>query len=146
MYLMFFKKNKVSITGLDLVERLLKDINTSINLRSVIPDPRSCINFSGFSDNTTITSLWPELNVEDFDKRLDMLSEFINSKERLVEHDKGAEINIFLWKKNITENKRKISEILQQFLDNQGSKKALSEGPLAEFVIKQLNGLHESCR
>ena len=132
------------MTGQELTDRLIDDLNTTIKIRSKVTDPFTQIRQLGLTGKYDIKDFWSALNVQDFDAHLDILSQFINTNERLVDHDKGKKVDIGSFHRDVNANRKKIGEMFQQVIDNKGLVDLISGKPISEFLVQQLDWIHSS--
>ncbi|MBA7555241.1 hypothetical protein ES705_47897 [subsurface metagenome] len=132
------------MTGLEYTDRLIEDINTTAATRTQVPDPFTQVRMVGLTGQTNLKNFWAALNVWDADAHLDILSQFLNINERLVDHNKGDRIDIRIFQRDVTAQREKVSEVFKQILDNNQLVDLVTRRPFSEFLIEQLDWIHQA--
>jgi hypothetical protein len=132
------------MTGLDYTSRLIADISKSIeksqNHSDLIPEFDK-MRLSG-SDN--IADVFLSSLTRDVKSYLDVISQFINGNDRLVDHDKGDPVDLYVWERDISVNSEKISSEFQQVLDNDKLIDLMTGKPISVYLIQFLDSIHEA--
>jgi hypothetical protein len=131
------------MTGKELTERLIADIRKSATNRKTLQDPMQLIENIGNNGKVDLEKIMSSFNVTSFDERLGILTQFINTNERLVNQDKGSKIDIDIYQRDVENNLEAISEIFQYILDGNIANKSDSI-PISKLLIDQLQYLNES--
>lgn len=132
------------MTGLEYTNRLIEDISTTIEGRNKVADPFSQVKQLGLSGQHSLEDFVAALNVWEADAHLDIVSQFINFNERIVNHDKGDKVNIEVFQHDITENRDSIGHLFQQLLDNKELVDLQTKTPIGDLLVEQLDYIHES--
>lgn len=132
------------MNGIEYTERLINDINASIEIRRKVADPFVQIKQLSLTGEHSLENFVAALNVTETDAHLDNLSQFINLNDKLVEHDKGNKVDIEVFQRDIGNNKDKIGQVFQQLLDNKQLIELPTKTPLGTLLVEQLNYVHES--
>lgn len=132
------------MTGLEYIDRLIEDINKTAATRTRIPDPFTQVKMVGLTGQADIKDFWSALNVWNADAHLDILTQFINVKDRLIDHNKGDKVDISTFQRDVANNRDAIAKVFQQFLDNRNLVDIVSGRPMAEFLVEQLDYIHQS--
>lgn len=132
------------MTGLEYTDRLIEDINKSARTRATVPDPFTQVKMVGLTGQTNLKDFWSALNVWDADAHLDILSQFININERLVDHNKGDKVDISIFQRDILKNRVAIGNVFQQILDNKQLIDITTGRPISEFLIEQLEYINQA--
>lgn len=134
------------MTGNQYTKRLIDNINQTTENRKHLVNPFTEIRKIGLNNNGSISTLWNILNTWDTDAHLDVLSQFLNIGERLVDHNKGDKVDIAIWQRDTMENQEKISKLIQNYLDNEQLIDVDSKKPIKEFLIEQLDLINDSTK
>lgn len=136
------EKNKLS--AVELTDRLIEDINKSALIRVNTSDPftelRKIKNKEEFGFMNVLTAI----NVHDFDNHLSNLAQFINWNETIVAYNKGENIEISIFQRDIKANKEKIIDVFQKLLDDKNHIEAYEDISISEFLTQQLDMLHDA--
>lgn len=132
------------MNGIEYTDRLIEDINKTALTRTQVKDPFTQVREVGLSGQADLKGFWSALNVWDADAHLDIVSQFINVRDRLIDHNKGDQVDINVWQRDITLNRDKIGEIFQQTLENDQLIDLNSRKPISDFLIEQLEYIHQA--
>ena len=132
------------MSGEEYINRLIEDVAKSKETRQQVDDPLTQIKMIKYTGKADIPNFWSALNVMEADAHLDILVQFINGNGRLVNHEKGDRVDIDVWEKDLNENREPIGHIFQQIIDNDQLIDAMSGRPISEFLIEQLDYIHQS--
>ena len=132
------------MTGIEYTDRLIEDINKTAASRTQVPDPFAQVKMVGLTGQANIENFRSALNVWDADAHLDIVSQFINIADRLVDHDKGVQVDIGVWQRDVTANRNSIGDVFQQTLDNDQLVDITTGRQISEFLIEQLDWIHQA--
>lgn len=132
------------MTGLDYTNRLIADISKSIEKAQNLSDPITEFNKMRLSGSNNIADVFLSSLTQDVKTYLDVISQFINGKVRLVAHDKGDPVDLYVWEKDLSENSEKISSEFQQILDNDKLIDLMTGKPISVYLIQYLDSIHEA--
>lgn len=130
------------MTGVELTERLIKEIERSIALRAAIPQ----------SNNLRITTLPREdlrtftaaLVIVNFDFHLDLIAQCINIRhEELIRRQSEGKVNIAQFLNDVKQNREAISRKIQQILDSDSTIYFPGKKSLSTMLLEQLNWLQD---
>lgn len=132
------------MSGEEYINRLIEDVAKSKETRQQVDDPLTQIKMIKYTGKADIPNFWSALNVMEADAHLDILVQFINGAGRLVNHDKGDRVDIDVWERDLNENREQIGQVFQQIIDNDQLIDGMSGRPISEFLIEQLDYIHQS--
>ena len=132
------------MTGTELTDRLIDDINRTAQTRTQVPDPFTQVKMIGITGQSELKDFRLALNVWDADAHLDILSQFINSNERLVDHNHGDQVDIAIFQRDVSKNRQAIGEVFQQIIDNDQLVDMFSKTPISEYLLEQLDWIHRA--
>ena len=130
------------MNGIELTDRLIQDISKSLILRRQVKDPIAQIESIGLSGQINLKDFMTALNIGTFDSHLDILSQFLNIKNRLVDHDKGEKVDISIFQRDISKAIEQVGDLFQQILDNERLRDFETNILLSELLISELDWIH----
>lgn len=134
------------MTGLEYTDRLINDIAKTEQSRARVPDPFAQIKQVGLTGRANLEDFWSALGVWDTDAHLDILTQFTNINDRLIDHNKGDKVAISIFKRDVTKNREAIGKVFQEIIDNDKLIDITSKEPISKYLVQQLDYIHQSAR
>ena len=132
------------MTGLEYTDRLIEDIKKSAEIRAKVADPFTQIKQIGLGGKADFKDFLGALNVGNTEAHLDILSQFTNINDRLIDHTKGSKVDIAIFKRDVTKNREAIGKVFQQLFDNDNLIDLQTKSPISKFLKEQLEYIHQT--
>lgn len=125
----------------ELIDRLISDVEKSIEIRNVTPSVETQIRLTPLGHND-LSQFVSALNVGTLDSHVDIVTQFINND--LFSHKHGEKLNIELFLNELITNKEAIVERVEYILDDNLVSTTM-ESP-SDMLIEQFDWIHEYAR
>ena len=130
------------MTTNELTHRFIEDIKSSLLIRQTTNDPMAIIGQLKTGLNPDIRNFHSSINVIRFNDHLGNVTQFINFYDRLVDHDKNAELNLEAFCEEVISNQNQIEDTFQKIIDNPNLIAGFENQKLSELLLEELDYLH----